>query len=583
MDTFEQPISSAIWDIKYRYRHRGKIIDETLCDTFRRVANAAAKAEEKSQRKTWGKKFYDTLEGFHFLPGGRILAGAGTKHKVTLFNCFVMPVLDDSLSGIFDSIKEGALTLQQGGGVGYDFSTLRPRGFLIKQTELPASGPVSFMRIWDAMCATMLSTGARRGAMMGILRCDHPDIEEFIAAKSDPQALRHFNVSVLVSDAFMSAVKTDREWELVFSPLSGERRVVRTVSARSLWQKIIKSAYDYAEPGVIFEDTINRTNNLWYAEKISATNPCGEIPLPIYGACNLGALNLTQFVTNPFTETASLDWKKLEDIASTATRFLDNIISVSGYPLKKQKEAAFATRRIGLGITGLADVFVMLGLRYGGAESLKLAARLMRCLSETTWNTSIDLAQERGSFPLFQKENYLRSDFVERLPIEIQKAIEKNGIRNSHHNTIAPTGTISLLANNVSNGIEPIFSAHYERVVRLPDGEAKTFFVMDYALKAWQKKQSNSKLPPAWVDTQSLLPEDHIAIQAAVQPYIDNAISKTINIPENFPFEKLSDIYTQAYTAGLKGCTIFRPNPVTGSVLTVASPDDSADRCCQIS
>lgn len=577
MDVFTESISRYIWDVKYRYRYQGVVHDETVADTWQRIAHAAAQAELRSQRRLWQQTFYGALENFQFLPGGRIFAGAGTRHAVTLFNCFVMPVLEDSLSGIFDSIKEGALTLQQGGGIGYDFSALRPNGFLLKQTGLTASGPVSFMRIWDAMCATMLSTGARRGAMMGILRCDHPDIEEFITAKADPKELRHFNVSVLVSDAFMLAVKENKEWPLVFAG-----QVVRKVKAVELWQQIIRSAYEYAEPGVIFEDTINRNNNLWYCEHITATNPCGEIPLPSYGACNLGALNLTQFVSDAFTAQAKLDWKKIEMVAAIATRFLDNIIDVSRYPLKKQKQAALGTRRIGLGVTGLADAFVMLGVRYGSEDSLKLASRIMKLIADTTWQTSIDLAKERGAFALFEKKRYLQGNFIKQLAPEMQRAIEKQGVRNSHHNTIAPTGTISLLANNVSNGIEPIFSAHYQRTVRLPDGNLKEFSVTDFAKRLWQAEHGSHSLPPAWTDVQSLTPQDHLHIQAAMQQHIDNSISKTINLPADFPFEKLSEVYTQAYSLNLKGCTIFRPNAVTGSVLATSAVEESADRCCQI-
>lgn len=575
MSVFQEPVSEKIWDIKYRYRKQEKIIDLTVADTWRRVAKAIAKAEPSAQRKIWETKFFDILENFKFLPGGRILAGAGTTHTVTLFNCFVMPV-SDSLKSIFDALKEGALTLQEGGGIGYDFSTLRPSGFPVEHAGAVASGPVSFMRIWDAMCATMQSTGARRGAMMGILRCDHPDIEEFIAAKADPHELRHFNVSVLVTDAFMQAVKNNSEWELVFAD------IVKRVKARELWHKIIKSAYDYAEPGVIFEDTINRYNNLWYRERITATNPCGEIPLPVYGACNLGAINLTQFVINPFTDNAVIAWDKIQYTTEIATRFLDNVIDVSRYPLKQQKQQAHATRRIGLGITGLADLFVMMGIKYGSDESLQLASRIMKLISETTWLTSVELAKERDVFPSFEKEKYLQGQFVQQLPSEIQNEIAKKGMRNSHHNTIAPTGTISLLANNVSNGIEPVFSANYQRKVRSADDDAVIYTVMDYALRLW-KNLKNENMPPAWVDTQSLLPEQHLKMQAAMQPYIDNAISKTINVPENIPLEKLADVYTQAYELGLKGCTIFRPNPVTGAVLTATEPGEDTDRCCQYS
>lgn len=596
MGYFLEPISETVWDIKYRYR-RNKVIDRTIQDTWRRIAKAVAKVEDPSHRSHWQKQFYDILENFYFLPGGRIIAGAGTKHTVTLFNCFVMPV-SDSLVGIFEALKESALTLQQGGGVGYDFSNLRPAGFPVQHAGAVASGPVSFMRIWNAMCATMLSTGARRGAMMGILRCDHPDIEEFITAKEDPKELRHFNVSVLVTDDFMQAVKENRDWELVF-PVedkterdvvmkrwsgSGEKvpcRVIRRIKARDLWQKIIKSAYDYAEPGVVFEDTINRENNLWYCEWISATNPCGEIPLPIFGACNLGAINLTQFVSQPFSERATLDFEKIKSVAVIATRFLDNVIDVSRYPLKAQKAEAHNTRRIGLGITGLADMFVMLGIRYGSEASIELASRIMKLIAETTWMTSIELAKERGSFPDFDKEKYLQGNFIKHMSEEVRQGVAQFGIRNSHHNTIAPTGTISLLANNVSNGVEPIFSSHYERTVRQYDGSLQKFAVMDYALRLWRNLKPTHDLPPAWIDSHSLTPENHLQIQAAMQPFIDNAISKTINIPEDFPFEKLSEVYTRAFELGLKGCTVFRPNPITGSVLTVVSPGDETDRCCQ--
>lgn len=596
MTLFNEMISEKVWDIKYRYRFQNKIIDQTIEDTWRRVARAIAKAETVSDRKLWEKNFYDALENFSFLPGGRIIAGAGTQHAVTLFNCFVMPV-SDSLPGIFDSLKEGALTLQQGGGIGYDFSALRPGGYPTQHTGAVASGPVSFMRIWNAMCATMLSTGARRGAMMGILRCDHPDIEEFIHAKSDPRELRHFNVSVLVTNDFMRAVKENRDWELVFPTTETGKKtikrrwsgsaekvnceVVSSLSARELWNKIISSAYNYAEPGVIFEDTINQQNNLWYEEWISATNPCGEIPLPAYGACNLGAINLAQCVKYPFMKNAAADWHKIEELTTVATRFLDNVVDVSHYPIKNQKIHVKHTRRIGVGITGLADFFLMLNMRYGSDESKILSAKLMKRICEVTWTTSAELAKKRGNFPGFNRKKYLQSNFVKHLPLAIRRLIEKKGMRNSHHNTIAPTGTISLLANNVSNGIEPFFSSAYERTIRTAEGTLEKFSIAHYALRLWRKNFSNDSMPPAWVDSHQLKPEDHLNIQAAFQPYIDNSISKTINLPENFPFEKLTDIYSRAFELGLKGCTIYRPNPVTGSVLTLP-PDEDTDRCCQV-
>jgi len=593
MGYWQAPIAELIWDMKYRYRRGGKVIDQNLPDTWQRVAGAVAQAEKMSDRQKWQQAFYGILENFRFLPGGRILAGAGTKHQVTLFNCFVMDIADDSLPAIFSALKEGAITLQYGGGVGYDFSILRPEGDLVKKTGLPASGPISFMRIWDTTCKILLSTGARRGAMMGVLRCDHPDIEAFIAAKSDPHELRHFNVSVMVSDAFMQAVKKNEKWPLIF-PADDEKklsadimhrhgmayRIYRYVNARELWEKIIRAAYDYAEPGVLFGDTINRMNNLWYREKIHATNPCGEIPLPAYGACNLGAINLTQFVIAPFTRDAKINWSALEEVTRIATRFQDNVIDVSQYPLTVQKQQAVGTRRIGLGVTGLADIFVMLGISYGSAESIELARDIMKKIMEVTWQTSIELAKEKGSF-LFYDKKYLQGEFVKTLDVSIQQQIAIHGIRNSHHNTIAPTGTTSLLANNVSNGIEPIFKANYQRHVRSLTNETLTFSVDDYAYQLWREK-NKTNLPDAWIDTDSLSPQAHLQVQAAMQPYIDNAISKTINIPKDFPFAALEEIYSKAYQAGLKGCTIFRPNLITGSVLE-AHPlsGPSVDHCCQ--
>lgn len=584
MTKLMMPVSEYIWDTKYRYRQNGQLVDQTIEDTWQRVSRAAVRPEQSAVQSHFEKSFYDMLSDFKYLPGGRILAGAGTSHLVTLFNCFVMDIPEDSMAGIFNALQEGALTLQQGGGIGYDFSILRPRGSLAKNTGLIASGPVSFMRIWDATCAVLLSTGARRGAMMGVLRCDHPDIEEFIAAKANPVELRHFNVSVMVSDAFMQAVKQNEEWALVFptdevdseviyrswSKLSDPVpcRIHKYVNARQLWQKIMRAAYDYAEPGVLFGDTINRFNNLWYREQINATNPCGEIPLPSYGACNLGSINLTKYVLHPFAENASIDWLRLEQLVEVATRFQDNIVDISRYPLKKQREQALGTRRIGVGVTGLADLMVMLNIQYGSSASVKLAADIMKKVAEVTWRTSIELAREKGKFPFFESK-YLRGKFIEELPQNMRMDLEKFGVRNSHHNTIAPTGTVSLLANNVSNGIEPIFSAAYSRHVLTEKNTRQTFKVEDYAYRLWCE-QRRQGMPFAWTDATQLTPKEHLSIQAAMQPYVDNSISKTINLPKQFPFDKLGDLYTEAYQAGLKGCTIFRPNDVTGSVLESA-------------
>jgi len=576
MSPLKHPISHAIWEMKYRFTHPDGTVEQSIEETWRRVAKAVAGAEKPAEREKWEKSFYHILENFQFLPGGRILAGAGTAHHVTLFNCFVMDIAEDSLPSIFNAVKEGALTLQQGGGIGYDFSVLRPNGAPVVSAAAVASGPVSFMRVWDAMSSVMLATGARRGAMMGVLRCDHPDIEEFINAKRVAHELRNFNLSVMVSDAFMQAVQQDAEWPLVFDGVE-----YRRVRAKQLWEKIIRSAYEYAEPGVLFSDTINKLNNLWYCEHIYAVNPCGEIPLPAYGACDLGALNLTQFVEAPFTAHAKMNWSRLEEVASIATRFLDNVIDVSRYPLEAQQKQAHNTRRIGLGITGLADMFVMLGMRYGASDSLVLAEEIMRRIAQVTWRTSIGLAKEKGAFPLY-KIDYLRGRFVSTLEESIKFELEKQGVRNSHHNTIAPAGTISLLANNVSNGIEPIFAASYDRHVRQLDGSSLTVQVEDYAWALWRDQHGGNEKPAAWVGVAALTPDAHLQMQAVMQKHIDNAISKTINIPRDFPFADLSYVYTRAYELGLKGCTVFRPNDVTGSVLEeVEKKDDDVDRCCQ--
>lgn len=592
-------VSETIWDLKYRYRLNGKVIDHAIEDTWTRVAKSCARIEQPKARSHWQRAFFDILEGFQYLPGGRILAGSGTRHKVTLFNCFVMDIAEDSLVGIFNALKEGAMTLQQGGGVGYDFSILRPRGDLIKKTGFSSTGPVSFMRIWDSTSSVLISTGARRGAMMGVLRVDHPDIFEFIEAKREPGNLTHFNVSVLVTDAFMQAVERGEPWPLVF-PVEAHRedeeivyrtwgnalqpvacKVYKYVDASALWEKIIRAAYDYAEPGVIFVDKVNRWNTLYYREQIHATNPCGEIPLPAYGACNLGAVNLTQFVLRPFADNAAIDWIKLEEVVRIATRMQDNVIDVAKFPLLRQKKEAFGARRIGLGLTGLADTFVMLNMVYGSQESLQLAEKIMRKIQESTWMTSIELAQEKGAFPYYH-EKYLKGNFVATLPRYIQKNLSAHGIRNSHHNTIAPTGTTSLIANNVSNGIEPIFDKRYTRKVKLADGSEQRFEVECYAVKHWHK-HGHQGLPPAYTEVSKLTPKDHLAVQAVLQPFIDNAISKTINIPKDFPLDAVMEVYSQAYQLNLKGCTIFRPNPITGSVLTAQTDeDDAVDRCCQV-
>ncbi len=563
-------ISRHIWESRYRADD-----EPDIQATWRRVAQAIA-AAETGDHAQWNERFYSLLDGFRFLPGGRILAGAGTGRRVTLFNCFVMGEIADDLESIFEALKEGALTMQHGGGVGYDFSTLRPAGMVAEASGGIASGPVSFMRIWDAMCATLLSTGARRGAMMATLRCDHPDIEIFVDAKRDPAALRHFNLSVLVSDAFMAAVAEDRDWPLVFPGLAS----TRSVKARDLWQRILHAAYDTAEPGLLFVDTINRDNTLARLENLTATNPCGEIPLPPYGACDLGSLNLTAFVTAPFTADARLDLAALADAAALAVRFLDNVIDVSRYPLPVQAREARLKRRIGLGITGLADALVLLGLRYDSEAARQLAAEAMQAVRDYAYQASIQLAREKGAFPVFDRDAFLASGFATRLPADIRDGIAASGIRNSHALAIAPAGTISLLANNLSSGIEPIFAATAERRVLGADGRYRSHRVVDAALQYWQG-MGRSGMPPALVEAQQIDPLAHLQMQAALQPYVDNAISKTINVAADIPFERFEGLYRQAYAFGLKGCTVFRPNPVSGAILSQA-PVGEPVACCGI-
>ncbi|MBU4499707.1 MAG: adenosylcobalamin-dependent ribonucleoside-diphosphate reductase, partial [Gammaproteobacteria bacterium] len=453
--------------------------------------------------------------------------------------------------------------------------TLRPAGMVAAATGSIASGPVSFMQIWDAMCATMLSTGARRGAMMATLRCDHPDIEAFVDAKRDPAVLRHFNLSVLVSDAFMAAVADDGDWPLVFPGLVD----ARTLKARELWQRILRAAYDTAEPGVLFVDTINRDNTLAGRETLTATNPCGEIPLPPYGACDLGSLNLTAFVIAPFAVDARLDFDALAESARLAVRFLDDVIDVSRYPLPAQAEQAHLKRRVGLGITGLADALVLLGLPYDSDAARQLAGRAMREVRDAAYRTSIDLAREKGSFSALVRDAYLASGFARRLPQDIRAGIASYGLRNSHLLAVAPAGTISLLANNCSSGIEPIFAAAAERRVLQADGCYRTHSVTDYAMQLWQQR-GGSGVPPAFVEARQLEPFAHLSMQAALQPYVDNAISKTINVAADLPFERFADLYRQAHALGLKGCTVFRPNPVSGAILS----ESAAERvqCCGI-
>ncbi|MCW1933492.1 adenosylcobalamin-dependent ribonucleoside-diphosphate reductase [Pararhodobacter zhoushanensis] len=570
MSRFSAPIAEQIWDMKYRLKDAGGApLDATLEDSWRRVARDLASVESDSA--LWEDRFYAALEDFRFLPAGRILAGAGTGRAVTLFNCFVMGTIPDSMGGIFEMLKEAALTMQQGGGIGYDFSTIRPKGAVVHGVAADASGPLSFMDVWDAMCRTIMSAGSRRGAMMATMRCDHPDIEDFIAAKQDSARLRMFNLSVLVTDPFMEAVKADGPWDLQFNG-----RVYRTVQALDLWNRIMRGTYDYAEPGVIFIDRINTANNLAYVETIAATNPCGEQPLPPYGACLLGSINLARLVKAPFERDAGIDAAELDALVRTAVRMMDNVVDASKFPLPQQAAEAEAKRRIGLGVTGLADALLMMGLRYGSDDAVVQTDAWMRAIARAAYLASVDLAREKGAFPLFDAEKYLASGTMQAMDDDVREAVRAHGIRNALLTSIAPTGTISLYAGNVSSGIEPVFAYAYNRKVLQKDGSRTEEEVVDYAVALWREKNGDAPLPEYFVSAQTLAPMDHVRMQAAAQKWVDSSISKTINCPEDIDFQSFKDVYMAAWDMGCKGCTTYRPNAVTGSVLTVSETSDKA-------
>lgn len=567
---FDATISAEIWNAKYRFLNEGSDGDADVEGTWSRVAAAIAEAEPGRGRRHWREKFNDALMDFQFLPAGRIIAGAGTGRAVTLFNCFVMGTIPDNLDGIFEHLREAALTMQQGGGVGMDFSTIRPAGAPVRGVGAKASGPLSFMDAWDAMCRTVMSAGQRRGAMMACLRIDHPDIEDFIDAKRDPARLRNFNVSALVTNSFMAALAADQDW-----PLQFDGEIYRTVHARDLWARLMRATYDVAEPGVIFIDRVNASNNLAYCETVSATNPCGEQPLPPYGACLLGSINLSRLVESPFELNSRIDEARLADLTTTAVRFLDNVIDVSRYPLREQEIEAKAKRRIGLGITGLADALIFCNARYGAVDGVALTRRWLDTIRTAAYRASAELAAEKGAFPAYESA-LLERPMLASLDADTRAMIAEHGLRNGCLTTIAPTGTISLLAGNTSSGIEPVFAFSYQRRVRQPDNSFVEEPVQDYALTLWKKLKGDAPPPEhSFVSAQTLTPADHLAMQAVAQQYIDSSISKTINCPEDISFEDFADVYTRAYDLGCKGCTTYRPNAVTGSILSVAKTDDA--------
>ncbi len=581
-----QPISADVLLEKY-----AKDGETSIADVHRRVARALASVEKPGERAAWEDRYAQALAG-GFIPAGRIQSAAGTELSATLINCFVQPVGDsitqddEGHPGIYTALAEAAETMRRGGGVGYDFSRIRPRGAWVGSTRSSASGPVSYMHVFDRSCETVESAGSRRGAQMGVLRCDHPDVEEFIHAK-DQGALKNFNLSVGVTDAFMQAVQEGGEVELVHRAEPGPAQkaagacqrgdglwVYRRVAARALWDQIMRSTYDHAEPGVLFLDAINRDNNLAYCESIATSNPCGEQPLPAYGCCCLGSIDLTRFVREPFEPVARFDDAGFAALVRTAVRMLDNVLDLTPWPLPQQQQEARRKRRVGLGFTGLGDALIMLGLRYDTPAAREQAARIAELMRDAAYDASADLAAERGAFPLFNADLlFAGGRFASRLPAPLREKIRRQGLRNSHLVSIAPTGTISLaFADNASNGIEPPFSWTYTRKKRQGDGSTREYQVEDHAWRLWRHlKGADAPLPAAFVTALEMSAQDHAAMVAAVAPYVDSAISKTVNVPEDYPYEQFQDLYLQAWAGGAKGLATYRPNSVLGSVLSVGA------------
>lgn len=560
---FEQPIAEQIWRAKYQYKTVSGEIDYSVHDTWSRVAHALAQTERAEDREDVTKLFFDAMDGFKILPAGRILSGAGTKRSVSLSNTFVMKTLPDSVDGIMDVVKDAAMTMKMGGGLGFDFSTLRPKGTLVQGLDCPAAGPLAAMDICDAVCR-MLVSGMGRGAMMATMRVDHPDIEDFIKVKSDATRMRNFNLSVMITDAFMEAVDADRDWKLTW-----KGSTIRRVKARALWTMIMRQNYEAAEPGVLFVDRINASNPLNYLEQISSTNSCAEQPLPPNGTCPLTSINLARLVTAPFTPKARLDLAEPRRLTAIAVRMLDNAVDVSDYAVEEQRVEAQTKRRIGIGVTGVADALAMLSVPYGSAASTDLIESWMRTLSNSAYLASAQLAATRGAFAVYDRDQHMKNELIQSLDANVQTAIATHGLRNATLTTIAPTGTTSMFGGNVSSGIEPIFSTSYKRKITEADGSKSEQVIEDYAAHLYhQIYGETAPLPAGFVTVADLTPEDHLRVQAAAQNWVDSGISKTVNCPADIDFEAFQSIYREAYRSGCKGCTTYRPNAITGSVLS---------------
>jgi len=639
-----QPASLDIWDAKYRLKNgRGEPVDADLHATFARVAKALAEVEDTKKKQTeWTKKFLWALEN-GAIPAGRITSNAGAwEHKpaTSTINCTVSGTIEDSMDGILEKVHEAGLTLKAGCGIGYEFSTLRPRNAFVSGAGAYTSGPLSFMDIYDKMCFTVSSAGGRRGAQMATFDVSHPDVLDFIRAKRENGRLRQFNLSLLITREFMEAVLNDDEWPLVF-PVSQEEidrdrldvnnpdqviwkdwhvkdgyvvgeegrvahRVYKKLKARNVWNVIMTSTYDYAEPGFILIDKVNEMNNNWFCETIRATNPCGEQPLPPYGSCLLGSVNLTKFVENPFTPEAKFNWDKYNEVVSIFTRMLDNVVEINGLPLKEQQDEIYNKRRHGMGYLGLGSTITMLGMTYGDEDSIAFTEEVTKGMALTGWRTALDLAKEKGPAPILEQEFEITPEMArlrpellqdgyqvgDKLPGKLLHAkysrymqqvaqedpelvaqLAKVGARFTHHSSIAPTGTISLsIANNASNGIEPSFAHHYSRnVIRENKKSKEKVDVFSFELLAYRKlinekampytEDEDAQLPPYFVTSDDITPKQHVDIQAAAQIWIDSSISKTANVPTDYKFEDFKDIYRYAYEKGLKGCTTFRFNP----------------------